>query len=210
LAKKHQRPGSGSSLEFLRRRTATMQFPDLRPVLDPLLWAVVGAAATRLYMPERVTQDLDVLVRSEDMAEADRRLGDAGFVYKGPLRIGGSQWAAPDGFPLDVLQGDAAWCEEGLIEAHENRDAQGAPVLPLPYLVLMKFEAGRARDVADVSQMLGQAAPEQLAAVRVLFTRFRSLDEIEDLESLITLGQLEMQAGLPPSAETRGGAKTLD
>jgi len=43
-----------------------MRFPDLTPLLHPVPWAVVGAAATRLYMPERMTQDFDILVRAAD------------------------------------------------------------------------------------------------------------------------------------------------
>jgi len=178
LAQKRQRPGTGSGQDFLRRRTAVMQFPDLRPVLDPLSWAVVGAAATRLYMPERMTQDLDVLVRAADAGEAHRRLG------ADHSRLGG--------FRVNVLECAAAWCGPALAQAQSNRDAQGAPVLPLPYLTLMKFEAGRAQDIADITRMLGQATPDLLAAVRAVFQRWRAPDEAEDLESLIALGQLEM------------------
>lgn len=62
LAQRRQRPGSGSSLVALRERTARTRFPDLTPVLGPVPWAVVGAVATRLYMPERGTQKLDIVV----------------------------------------------------------------------------------------------------------------------------------------------------
>lgn len=167
-----------------------MQFPDLQPVLKDVLWAVVGAAATRLYMPERMTQDLDILVRREDTAQVREKLTEAGFTYEGELSIGGSSWVLPDGFVLDVLECGDPWCAQALAEAQTNRDNHGAPVLPLPYLVLMKFQASRAQDLADVTRMLGQASSEQLAAVRDLF-RQRQPDEREDLESLIQLGQLE-------------------
>ena len=65
-------------------------------------------------------------------------------------------------------------------------------MLPLPYLVLMKFQAGRVQDVADITRMLGQTRAETLAAVRRLFTALLP-EEMADLESLIALGQLEMQ-----------------
>lgn len=197
LAQKRQRPGAGSALEFLRKRTALMQFPDLRPVLDPLLWAVVGAAATRLYMPERMTQDLDVLIHADDAAEANERLHAAGYAFKGHLTIGGSTWASPNGFVVDVLESKEIWCAPALARAQSNRDAQGAPILPLPYLTLMKFDAGRAQDIADITRMLGQAAPDHLGAVRAVFLRWRTPDEVEDLESLIALGRLEMTATPP-------------
>ena len=37
-------------------------WPDLRQVLTGIPWVVVGGVATRAYMPERATKDLDILV----------------------------------------------------------------------------------------------------------------------------------------------------
>jgi hypothetical protein len=56
----------------------------------------------------------------------------------------------------------------------------------------MKFQAGRTQDLSDVARMLGQANATQLNATRALFAEYH-LQDIEDLESLIVLGQLEMQ-----------------
>lgn len=197
LARRHQRPGSGTSLAILRGRTAHMQFQDLSPILKPILWAVVGAVATRLYMPERSTQDLDIAVRRKDREEVRRSLAAAGFSYQGELAVGGSTWASSDGTPVDVVEAGDPWSAQALAEAQQNRDAQGLPVLPLPYLVLMKFQSGRVQELADVTRMLGQANEEMLTAVRQLFAQYAP-EDMEDLESLIVLGQIEMQ---PPSAE---------
>lgn len=197
LARRLQRPGSGSTVGFLEGRSAWMRVPDLTGVLRPLSWAVVGAVAARLYMPERATQDLDIAVGAQDAAEARRRLAEAGFAHLGELSIGGSSWRSPEGVVVDVLEVSAGWFRQGLAEAADNRDAQGLPVLPLPYLVLMKFQAGRVQDLADVTRMLGQADGEAQAATRRLFARYARAD-VEDLESLIRLGQLEMQ---PPPAD---------
>ncbi|MGQ9625701.1 MAG: hypothetical protein ACUVV0_02200 [Anaerolineae bacterium] len=193
LARRRQRPGSGSRPEFLRRRTANIAWPDLSAVLSPLKWAVVGAVATRLYMPERATQDLDIAICAEDGPEAKQKLASAGFVYQGELSIGGSSWLSPEGIAIEVLEREEPWLPEALAEAQGNRDAQGLPILPLPYLVLMKFQAGRIQDLADAARMLGQADEKALAEVRALFARYAPAD-IEDLESLIALGKLEMQA----------------
>ena len=54
----------------------------------------------------------------------------------------------------------------------------------------MKFESGRVQDLADVARMLGQADAAMLVAVRQVFTRYLP-NEIDDLESLIILGQME-------------------
>lgn len=191
-ALKRQRPGAGSSREFLTRRTAVAQWPDLSQALAPVPWAVVGAAATRLYMPERATLDLDVAVRGEDGPEVRQRLEAAGLQYQRERSIGGSTWRTPGGISVDVLERSEPWFAQALAEAQDNRDAQGLPVLPFRYLVLMKFKASRAQDIADVSRMLGQASEAALAGVRALFAELLPGD-LEDLESLIHLGKLELE-----------------
>ncbi len=91
------------------------------------------------------------------LKSARKKLTDAKFIYDGELSIGGSTWRAPDGQMIDVIEGHEAWWSNALNEAHSNRDAQGLPILPLRYLVLMKFQSGRVQDIADVTRMLGQA-----------------------------------------------------
>jgi hypothetical protein len=177
-----------------------MAWTDLTPILSPLLWAVVGAAATRLYMPERVTQDLEVIILAEDASRAREKLADAGFIYHGELSIGGSipqkdagrsAWISPDEKMIDVIEGHERWWGDALREAQANRDAQGLPILPLHYLVLMKFQSGRVQDIADITRMLGQADQATLEPVRALFKKYAPSD-LADLESLITLGRLEI------------------
>ncbi len=167
-----------------------MAYPDLTPILSPIRWAVVGAAATRLYMPERMTQDLDIAIQEQDAAAAREKFKRAEFGYRGELSIGGSAWIAPSGQMIDVVEGREDWWQDALGEAQTNRDAQGLPILPLRYLVLMKFQAGRVQDIADVTRMLGQADEPTLDAVRALFRRYAPGDA-QDLESLIALGKLE-------------------
>ena len=168
-----------------------MEFPDLTPVLTDLPWAVIGGVATRLYMPERATQDLDIVVLRKDGEKARLKLENAGFRYLGELSIGGSSWNSPDGENLDVVEMETAWLSQGLMEAQVNRDAQGMPVLPLAYLVLVKFESGRVQDLADVTRMLGQTNAMTLESVRQAFIEYLP-DDIDDLESLIVLGQMEV------------------
>ena len=167
-----------------------MQFPDLNGVLEGVLWAVVGAAATRRYMPERATNDLDILIRAEDATRVRERLLEAKAQLTGELSIGGSSWRLEDGFPVDVLEGREGWTSPALTEAQANRGEDNLPTLPLPHLVLMKFGASRVQDLADISRMLGGATEAQLNAVRAVFARWNPNDT-DDLESLILLGQLE-------------------
>ncbi len=190
LAMRRQRAGSGSMLSFLLERTCETMWPDVSIILEGTQWAVVGAVATRLYMPERATLDLDVAVLATDNAGVRRRLAEAGWQFSGELSIGGSTWTSSDGSVVDVLELTQPWAAEALEQAARNRDGQGLPVLPLPYLVLMKFDASRVQDIADITRMLGLASQSDLEAVRRLFAR-RSAEDQADLEALIQLGKLE-------------------
>ena len=81
LALARSRPGAGSSDAFMHRRTALQTFPDLRNVLQGIDWLAVGAVAARAYMPERATQDLDILIRAADEPRVAARLEAAGATW---------------------------------------------------------------------------------------------------------------------------------
>lgn len=189
MALRRARPGSGSADLFLRKRTAVATWADLTGILAGLPWALVGAVATRAYMPERSTQDLDILVAAEGAQEVRARLEKAQFQKVREVTTGKVTWRSPSGHPVDVIESRAEWVAEAL--QHLGRDPQGLPVLTLPYLVLMKVESGRAQDLADAARMLGLASEELQQETRRGFQR-HAPDALEDLESLITLGKLEM------------------
>ena len=167
-----------------------MQWPDLTDILSPIHWAVVGAAATRLYMPERATQDFDIAIAVQEAERVRRKLADAGYLQTGKLSIGGSRWRTPDGLQIDVIEGHEEWWPQALAGAQSNRDEQGLPILPFSYLILMKFNASRTIDLGDIARMLGLADEDQLQQVRALFRHYAPTD-LGDLESLIRLGRLE-------------------
>lgn len=68
MARRRQRPGAGSSRDFLFARTAFVNWPDLTPVLSPIPWAVVDEPALaavrdafRRYAPDDL-EDLESLI----------------------------------------------------------------------------------------------------------------------------------------------------
>lgn len=190
-ALRRQRPGSGSSKRFLMRRTAHHIWPDFGPIFKPILWAVTGAVATRLYMPERMTQDYDIAINSSDSVEVRQRLREAGYEYVAELKAGGSSWRDKDGLKIDVVEPEDDWIPTAIAQAQSNRDGQGLPVLPLPYLVLVKLKANRGQDIVDSYRMLGGADEKTLNQVRALITKY-SPEDVEDIESLIYMGKLEV------------------
>lgn len=74
MVKRRVQPGTGSSHEFMRRRTAMHPWTDLRPILEGIDWVLIGSVATRAYMPERATKAVDILVHRRDGDEVIRRL----------------------------------------------------------------------------------------------------------------------------------------
>lgn len=189
VARRRQRLGSGSLLE-LTDWSDMRHWPDLTNVLTGLRWAIAGAVATRMYMPERATGDVNVAVLAPDVPVAEERLFAAGYVRLGTLSIGGSTWRAPSGEEIDLITVENQRWNVALAAASPNADPNGSPVLTLPYLVLMKLESGRLQDVADVTRMLGFADDESIAGVREVIRQY-SPEMSEDLESMIELGKLE-------------------
>ncbi len=190
LVVKYAKPGSGSSIQFLNQRTWTYPVANLLQIIKQAPFAIVGGVATRLYMPERMTLDVDILVKAEDAKLVYRDLAKANSKKIGELSIPGSQWQLEDGTSLDVLEGDASWVKAAI--QHPNYAPDGLPVIALQYLVLMKLIAGRSQDLADVSRMLGGATELQSIEVKKTIERYLP-NAIEDLESLIILGKLELQ-----------------
>ncbi|MDO8753282.1 MAG: hypothetical protein Q7J80_05250 [Anaerolineales bacterium] len=200
MLKRNGKPGTGSSHEFMRRRTAMNPWPDLRPILKGIDWAIVGGVATRAYMPERMTKDLDILVHQKDGEAVIKKLERAGYRIVSQLAIPGCLMLSPDGAELDVLFGNYPWLKEALDQP--GHDPAGYPVVKLPYLVMLKMEAQRAQDWTDVSRMLGWASDTDLDEVRAVFKQYMP-EDLEDLESLIFIGRKEQE--FPPSDETDGG-----
>lgn len=192
LATRRVRPGSGSGSATLARRTTRLIWPDLRRTLGDIPWAVCGAVATRLYMPERATAHLDIVILTKDASAVNGRLSVHGYSRQSDLTSGGSTWQSPDGRDVDVIERGDPWVADALAEAAANLDAQGLPVLPLRYLVVMKLDASRAQDLADLTRMLGAADEYELDQVRRTIRDLIPADR-DDLEALIRLGRLERE-----------------
>ncbi len=107
---------------------------------------------------------------------------NASYRLIGQLRIGGFsvQGADPDAPPIDLLT---------------HADPAGAPVFGRPYLILLKLQAGRTQDLADVQRLLAHVPRSERDSMRQLVRRFQP-DLVEDYDSLCMLAGLEF--GPPP------------
>src|SRR6266545_2643435 len=135
MLKRRVRPGTGSSVEFMRRRTAMNPWPDLRPILQGIDWVIIGGVATRAYMPERMTKDLDILVHRDDGDAVIAKLKKAGYRMASRLAVPGYLMISPAGVEVDVIFGDYLWLKKAL--AHPAKDPAGYPVIGMPYLILL-------------------------------------------------------------------------
>ena len=175
-------------------------WPDLRPILKGIQWALIGGVATRAYMVERVTKDMDIVIHERDGQAAVKKLQDAGYRIVSELAVPGYLMLAPDGTELDVIFGRYRWLKEAL--AHPKQDPAGYPVVALPYLVILKMAAQRPQDWADISRMLGWASDADLDEVRAAIKKYAP-EDLEDLESLIFLGQKEQEIPPPKNDEEK-------
>ncbi len=170
-------------------------WPDLRPILQGIDWVIIGGVATRAYMPERMTKDLDILVHRDNGEAVIAKLKNVGYRMASRLAVPGYLMVSPEGVEVDVLFGDFPWLKKAL--AHPAKDPAGYPVIGMPYLILMKMAAQRAQDWADASRILGWASDADLDAVREVVKQYAP-EDLEDLESLIFLGKKEQET--PPDS----------
>lgn len=171
-------------------RREPLEYPNVTPMLDGISWAIAGAVAASHYMPPRATEDFAIVVDDEQIETARERLVAGECAVEAPLSVGGYALRSPSGELVDIIPGDRSWFAEAAAAAANNPDHRDAPVLTLPYLVLMKMIAARSTDIPDLGRMLGLATDAALEDVRRIFY-LHLPDETEDLESLITSGRLE-------------------
>lgn len=193
LALRRAARGTGSQLQFYAQRTAMYQVPNLQEVLGSLRWVLVGGVALRAYMPERATLDVDILIHKRDEHAAQSAFYHAGYHLVGRLSIGGFTVQQEGTPPIDVLTRDDVWLDAALTQP--VFDHAGIPVLPRAYLILIKLQAGRTQDLADIQRLIALTPRAERVLVRETVERY-SPELLEDFESLITLAELEF--GPPP------------
>jgi hypothetical protein len=188
--------GAGSDLEALEAgRTVVEWWRGVDRDLSGISHALVGAAASNAYMAPRMTADLDVAVGVRDLAQAEALLTACGYGRLGDLNMSldpqltGSRWRTPAGEYVDLIGIGHRWAATAIAEAQEA-PWQGLPVMPMPYLVLMKLISSRAVDTADLQRVLGAASHQQWLTVRDLVSRLRPQD-LDDLDALRQIGLWE-------------------
>jgi hypothetical protein len=188
--------GAGSDLDMLMQLERTRLFVTMESLFGEITVAVVGGVATRAYAPERVTQDLDILVGRDDYDDAVQRLESTGWhrlrelgFPNTMLGLYGTAWTK-DGYKLDLMATGLPWGDEALAE--EAFDQTGLRIVAMPYLVLMKVDSARGIDQGDLTRMLGRASAEDVErTVRIVERHHGDPHAAEDVRQYAELGALE-------------------
>lgn len=127
---------------------------------NDLDYAICGGLAVAFHGYERFTQDIDILIRAEDLDRAHALLGQAGFLdrsgkipFKHHDLFRVTKFDGADYLMLDLLVVNAT-----LQEAWETRltyDWQGAKITVVSRqgLAIMKRLAGRDQDLLDLKKL---------------------------------------------------------
>jgi len=173
---------------------------NLAELFADIPYAVVGGIATRSYMPERVTKDIDVLVPPSSYDPAVERLGQMGWKIERALRFvdsslgrHGTSWSKGNDQQIDLITGDEDWAVEAC--SLPTFDAFGNRVIALPYLILMKLDAARPQDTADITRMLALADETTVQQARDVVRRYaRDGEAVHDFDSLLKIGSWELES----------------
>lgn len=200
---RRQGAGTGSNFSLLMTLPLRRIVSDSLDVILGAPYAVIGGVATRLYLPERVTLDVDVLIRLDDMPRVtaqlrergERSMGDRPFPYS-RLGLIGETWQVIGMAPIDLIAASGFWVEDAL--ANARVDETGLMIAPRATLVVLKLDASRGIDQGDLTRLLGSANEADMVAVRTLVAQLLP-EDLDDLESYVELGRLEFGGRpLPP------------
>ncbi len=163
---------------------------------------LIGALAAATYAPERMTHDIDYFCEAGNYDAACASLRERGFVEAGSLHFAnaslglyGTSWRSRTGAILDLLASALDWARAAFA-APEVRNAHGARVMPLAFLVLMKLDSARTIDQADLGRMLGRLNEREVeAVVQIVETHYGDSSAAEDIRQFALIGRWEYDSG---------------
>ncbi|MEO1386699.1 MAG: hypothetical protein AAFV85_04880 [Cyanobacteria bacterium J06634_6] len=161
----------------------------LRALLPKSLrYVVVGGMASAQYQPARFTEDIDLMVLSEESTTVEQALRSAGWAQLGVISFGGSSWQSQNGELIDLLHApDQSWVTAALNAPVMT--PEGLPIIDLPYLLILKLSATRAVDISDIVGMLQHASDAEKQRIRQTIETYRS-DLLEDFDQFDAIAQL--------------------
>jgi hypothetical protein len=205
-ARRRAGPGGTAepSFDLPSEQRADHGVEGLERIFDDLEVCLVGAHAAAAYAPERATHNIDYFTAPAHYETALLRLHEAGYTkqhemtFASPrLELFGSAWLdAGRTVSVGLLSSTGTWVEEAFAAARAD-NVTGDRVMPLPFLILMKLDASRVQDQADMSHILGRCSLETVEHVVDTVRRHYTSDPAaaDDVRHYATLGRWEY--GIP-------------
>jgi len=202
--------GAGSNMAFLMALPRTKLAVKPQDIFGDVPFIVVGGVATRAYAPERVTKDIDFMVETDRFADAGKQLRENNFTKQNELffpnsslGLYGEAWTKDD-LEVDVISSPQDWCKEAFRGRVE--DQTRLRVIPLPYLVLMKFDSARGVDQGDLTRMLGPLDDDKIDQIIKVVERHSGDPNVADeIRQYAQLGRWELQSNDHRPADGRSG-----
>jgi hypothetical protein len=145
-------------------------------------YALIGGHAVTIHGHPRTTEDIDILVRPEDVGRIVAALGGTG---PQPLAIGGVSLKVKS-VTVDVVAPSGRWVGPAIDAAETTPHGR---VISKPFLVLSKLWAMRGeQDDTDVLYVLKKMSPRERKATRALVSRYLPADA-DDLDSMLALAR---------------------
>lgn len=147
---------------------------------------LVGGIAVGAYARNRTTEDVDVLIRREDVAKLPK--GEAlGLIEGFSVKV--------DGLPVDFIVATKPYLKQAV---GNPTVIDGIPLLSPEALVAMKLQAGRTKDMADVVEILKSGKVDVQKARD--FLKKSCKDCLEDFDAYSQIAALEAK-GKPAKAQ---------
>ncbi len=190
--------GGGSNFAFLMALPRTPLPMKPEEIFEDVAFVVIGGVATRAYAPERSTKDIDFMVEHDRFQDATTQLRTHGFTKvtelffpNTTLGLHGEAWTK-DSLEIDIMSSPQEWCKKAF--GGRVEDETGLRVIPLPYLVLMKFDSARGIDQGDLTRMLGPLDDEKIEQIVRVVERYSGDPGAGDeIRQYALLGRWELQ-----------------
>ncbi len=205
--------GSGSNLDRLMLGPRSNAGLMAGKVLSNIPFMIVGAHAANAYMPARNTHDVDLLVKSEDFPNAEQCLQESSWIKSSDLlfpnaKLGlfGSAWHRDKaGEEIDLLSSNQPWVTEAF-ETSTVQDQNGARIIPLPFIILMKIDSARTVDQGDLGRMLGRLDDSQIEKIIAVVERhYDDYQAPDDIRQYAEFGRWEYQSAPNQERKDSGG-----
>lgn len=191
--------GSGSDLDRLMTGPRSNAGLMASKIFGDIPVMLIGAHAANVYMPPRNTADVDFLVANHRFRDAENKLAAEGWSRRrnlmfpnANLGLHGSAWSHPEtSEELDLISSPQHWVEAAF-DAPISRAQNGARVLPLPFLILMKLDSARTTDQGDLGRILGRLDDTTIEQVVSLVTKhYGDPQAADDIRQYAEIGRWE-------------------